>query len=260
MNCFRIFYFAGHDEVSSIQYQLHNLKLNPYPELKIFPDETPLPSPCLPAGVNLQQPPAVSVEIRNLPSANNSAPFAFNSQQQQQQQQQQQWHSSRHQRPTIEATPDYCRSSEHFQQQQQSSMFIPQQQSYTTTVDRTYPSNTLPLLRSSEQQPPMIDPTANMSLQFMFAMQKSVSQVINAPHFGFEWVKPNYQMDPNGVDDGIMSSVSILGTDDDDDSSATSSPDNTSIIKVEQLTPNDLQDLYQELEEYVSHVDAEDIN
>jgi len=104
----------------------------------------------------------------------------------------------------------------------------------------------------------MIDPTANMSLQFMYAMQKSVSQVINAPHFGFDWVKPNYQMDTNGVDDGIMSSVSFPGTDDDDDSSATSSPDDTSIIKVEQLTTNDLRDLYQELEEYVSHVGAVD--
>ena len=102
----------------------------------------------------------------------------------------------------------------------------------------------------------MIDPTANMSLQFMFAMQKSVSQVINAPHFGFEWVKPNYQMDPNGVDDGIMASVSIPGIDDDSSATYSSSDNDTSIIKVEQLTPNDLQDLYQELEEYVSHVGA----
>ncbi len=111
---------------------------------------------------------------------------------------------------------------------------------------------------SSEKEAPMgINPSANMSLQFMYAMQKSVSEIINAPHFGYEWVKPNYRMDSTNVDDGIIESVSIPGTDDDDESFATSSPDDdASLIKVEQLTHNDLQDLYQELEEYVSHVDT----
>lgn len=36
----------------------------------------------------------------------------------------------------------------------------------------------------------------NVAMQFMQSMQQSVSQVVNAPHFGFEWVKPDYQFDP----------------------------------------------------------------
>ena len=43
-----------------------------------------------------------------------------------------------------------------------------------------------------QQQQPM----KNVALQFMQAMQQSVHQVANAPHFGFEWVKPDYQFDP----------------------------------------------------------------
>ncbi len=42
------------------------------------------------------------------------------------------------------------------------------------------------------EQPAMM----NVALQFMQAMQQSVQQVANTPHFGFEWVKPDYQFDP----------------------------------------------------------------
>jgi hypothetical protein len=47
-------------------------------------------------------------------------------------------------------------------------------------------------MNQQQQQPP----GTNMAMQFMQAMQQSVSQVANAPHFGYEWVKPNYQFDP----------------------------------------------------------------
>ena len=33
--------------------------------------------------------------------------------------------------------------------------------------------------------------------QFMQAVHQSVDQVANAPHFGFEWIKPDYQFDYN---------------------------------------------------------------
>lgn len=36
-----------------------------------------------------------------------------------------------------------------------------------------------------------------MAMQFMNAMQRSVNQVANQPHFGFEWVKPDFQFDPS---------------------------------------------------------------
>lgn len=43
----------------------------------------------------------------------------------------------------------------------------------------------------AQQSPSMSD----MGMQFMRAMHMSVTQVIDEPHFGFEWVKPDYQFD-----------------------------------------------------------------
>jgi len=38
--------------------------------------------------------------------------------------------------------------------------------------------------------------STQITYQFMQAMEKSVSQVTNVPHFGFDWVTPDYQFDP----------------------------------------------------------------
>lgn len=37
-----------------------------------------------------------------------------------------------------------------------------------------------------------------MSMQLMRAMHQSVSQVLDQPHFGFEWVEPDYRFDGFG--------------------------------------------------------------
>ena len=57
---------------------------------------------------------------------------------------------------------------------------------------------TLPVTAISDellkQQRQMVE--MNMGQQCMYAMQHSVSQVVNVPHFGFEWVKPDYYFNP----------------------------------------------------------------
>lgn len=44
-----------------------------------------------------------------------------------------------------------------------------------------------------------------MAMQFMQVMHQSVHQVISAPHFGFEWVKPDYHFElPADDDDDLL--------------------------------------------------------
>lgn len=74
------------------------------------------------------------------------------------------------------------------QQQHQAQQFLAQsQQQIPANHPQEYQNG-----MNQQQQPP----GTNMAMQFMQAMQQSVSQVANAPHFGYEWVKPNYQFDP----------------------------------------------------------------
>ena len=209
--------------------------------MKIMPDESPLPY-VTPSGVNIQ-PSAVPVASRNIHHYANSAPFPINKQQQQ-------W-----QRPT-EAV-DYCRSSDQYlQQQQQQQQPIPtlHQQSYNFPSPEISSIHPIP----APPQQSMMSASNNMNLQFMYAMQKSVTQVINAPHFGFEWVKPDYR-----IDEAIIASVSIPGIngddDDDEEEEDLSSSDEPVLLKAEQLTQHEMQDLFHQLEEFVSTVDGNNV-
>lgn len=58
----------------------------------------------------------------------------------------------------------------------------------------------------------------DQAMQFMQAMHQSVNQVANAPHFGFEWVKPDYQFDP--MTEFTDSDVVLTTTIDDADQSS----------------------------------------
>lgn len=42
---------------------------------------------------------------------------------------------------------------------------------------------------------PNMSSATEMGMQFMRAMHQSVSQVVDKPHFGFEWVQPDYRFD-----------------------------------------------------------------
>jgi len=174
--------YLGRDEVSSIQHQMQQLKLNPYPELPVVPDEfksvnSGFDAPgssssrgCYEANNPSQQASSThqfessSVRIsapaaQNWSAASNTGKFPLQLIQQQEscaigdQQQQQHYHHQQH--------------HHHLQQQQN--------------------------LASGDQQQQQ---AAQMAYQFMQIMEKSVNQIVNVPHFGLEWVTPDYQFDP----------------------------------------------------------------
>jgi hypothetical protein len=209
-NLFISFRLSGTDEVSSIQSQLNSLKLNPYPELKVVHDgnETPLDvgdqpsfhdgtshSPTLNAKVissrlsdvelggssTYQQPahsppfpPSANPYAQRQPPQLDAATMAYQQQQQQ---------------PRCQNGETNGFNAQQLQQQQhQAQQFLAQsQQQIPANHPQEYQNG-----MNQQQQPP----GTNMAMQFMQAMQQSVSQVANAPHFGYEWVKPNYQFDP----------------------------------------------------------------
>ena len=104
-----------------------------------------------------------------------------------------------------------------------------------------------------------------MALQFMQAMQQSISQVIDIPFFGYEQVKPDYQFDPI-VDDDVfdtlnpqmMTAASAQPTAIDSKTNCDKN-ENPPVIELPQqsatLTPRAMEELYEALEEYSESYD-----
>ena len=92
----------------------------------------------------------------------------------------------------------------------------------------------------------------NMAMQFMQAMQRSVTQVVNSPHFGFEWVKPDYQFDPETAfsteNVGLASNSTNKGIDLTSNSGGVPST----------LTDGEVSELFNVLEEYTGTVMVDD--
>jgi len=83
--------------------------------------------------------------------------------------------------------------------------------------------------------------SAQMTYQFMQAMEKSVNQVIDVPQFGFEWVTPDYQFDPL--------SPAVVVHERQPEPAAVEEPPKA-------LTPRTMKELYDALEEYVDQVES----
>lgn len=82
--------------------------------------------------------------------------------------------------------------------------------------------------------------STQMTYQFMKAMEKSVSQVTNVPHFGFDWVTPDYQFDPL--------SPAVVHERQPEPAAVEEPP--------KALTPRTMKELYDALEEYVDQVES----
>ena len=102
--------------------------------------------------------------------------------------------------------PQNCHSSHQYQQyqqphqtplysavQQQSSMYPPLSVSRDSTYSDSASSggSSTPSAAADYYQS-YRDMGENMGAQFMKVMQQSISQVLNVPHFGYEWVTPDY--------------------------------------------------------------------
>ncbi|KAK4018470.1 hypothetical protein OUZ56_000521 [Daphnia magna] len=225
----------GNDEVSSIQNQLNTLKLNPYPELKVIHDGNEASAPventyhppysnsptlnakeisnCLSdvelAGTSsaesssYQQAPVLPVSTHSSyterqleqqayqqQGCQTGQTHGYNAQQLQTQFLAQQQMAPPQQPPTSQAYQQPP-TSQGYQQQPTSQGYQQPPTSQGYQQPPTSQGYQQPPTSQRYQQAPM-----NMALQFMQAMQQSVSQVVNAPHFGYEWVKPDYQFDP----------------------------------------------------------------
>lgn len=127
---------------------------------------------------------------------------------------------------------------------------------------------------SGQRTPPSM---SDMGMQFMVAMHQSVSQVLDQPHFGFEWVKPDYHFD--GLIDADELAVALGSTPEFDGQLMESSPENDTdsprskssrrssasdsdtsneiprppskdAADASALTPKAMEELYDELEKY----------
>lgn len=241
---------SGNDEVSSIQNQLNSLKLNPYPELKVVNEG----NETLPTNAANQQ--SSSPSFDDGPSSTLNAKEISNclsdvelvgSSSSESSTYQQLPHASasypQRKQPQLDTATVYqqqqlCQNGEtvgfNAQQQQlqqhQSQQFLAQSQQQSI-----HPQD---FQNGINQQHDMQQPT-NMAIQFMQAMQQSVSQVANAPHFGYEWVKPNYQFDP-------------LTTFLDSEPSVNDKPllKGSTLSETRPLTERDMNELYEVLDEY----------
>lgn len=209
--------------MSSIQNQLNSMKLNPYPELKVIPDDNE------------------TTEVA-------AAPVKVDSCNQQQYTNGYQASVS----PTLNAKEiSSCLSEVELvnsavasppsapYQQQDPSTFLRYQNGDMSGIS----AQQMRLLAQQHMGQQQNGQQQNMALQFMHAMQQSVSQVANAPHFGFEWVKPDYQFDPAvAFADSSSCDMSLKA------SVLTSSSDSSS----PPLTERDMEDLYVALEDFDS--------
>ena len=226
---------AGNDEVHSIQSQLHGLKLNPYHEMKLFYEgrEDAAADPQVPAitdnSSDVLRAKDISGQLSDIELSQSIVGPSYAQYQSSINYQQQQFlHQQQQQQQQMMANglPGQFQNahSENFQQQQQFHHLQQQQQ---------------------QQQQMMM----NMGQQFMYAMQKSVSQVINAPHFGFEWVKPDYYFDPIDEDvKPVISSPYHINKDDDTESSVNSV-----------VSDSEIRELYNALEEFTNKEDAQEL-
>jgi hypothetical protein len=258
--CLFVFVLSGNDEVSSIQSQLNSLKLNPYPELKVVSESNEATSPA--HTVNQQQPSfnddlnssstLNAKEISNclseveLAGASTSESSTY----------QQSPHASlmspstnsylQRQQPQLDAAAattyqqqqQLCQNdgpigfnAQQLQQHQAQQFLAHSQQTLHPINPHGYQNGSI----QQQQQP------TNMAMQFMQAMQQSVSQVANAPHFGYEWVKPNYQFDP--LTTFYDSEQSLNGK---------NMPllKNSTMAETPPLTDGDMDELYEALDEY----------
>lgn len=90
-----------------------------------------------------------------------------------------------------------------------------------------------------------------MAAQFMSQMQQSISQVVDTPHFGYEWVHPGYHLTQQQL------SKSLWALD------PSSSEPTLPVEAVQEipnseppLLPRDMQQLYEAIEEYITKTDA----
>ncbi len=210
----------GGDEISSIQYQLQHLKINPYPECKVVPDDSSIP----------EETPIAHTNTINYPvsSCGNQSVYEIPSETQ-----------SRRSWAIHQSVPngaDYVTGVKpmvpHQQPLNPQSMHALHRNNSAEIIEANA-HNVLPEPPSSsssysvdcnscgkssgsngqighcksgpyrEQQEPQI--TNSMAMRFMQAIQQSVHQVISEPYFGFEWVKPDYKFDTI-VDDDLFES------------------------------------------------------
>ncbi len=212
------YYHAGNDEVQSIQNQLNSLKLNPYRELKVVNDGEEEEAAALPVAnsSSILRAKDISGQLSDIElSQTRVGPSLAVA-------------DSGAAMTTTENYPLQLESSLNHQQLHQQPM---------PHYSGPYPVNSENLQQQQQQQMMM-----NMGQQFMYAMQRSVNQVINAPHFGFEWVKPDYYFDPMSEDVKplINSSYQINPPSDDTTKSSVNSI----------VSESDVMELYNALEEF----------
>lgn len=351
----------GNDEISSIQQQLQHLKINPYPELKIVPEDNPVAGAVDQQAQQQQQQGVMGhqqatggsqVQYQQYPVSSN-APYlsaASGAQHANYAQQQDPMASispasvARQQSPhysspvsndaATAASPGFVGQHQQYKnaspidakpinalpQEQHQQLDAPMPPAYGQAAQCT-PNTPLPAQQGSpydagqhsvpssssgyssnesqaslevggnampthltnpdvqqspcagQQTPPsMVD----MGMQFMRAMHQSVTQVVDEPYFGFEWVKPDYQFD--GLIDADELAEALGRTpehnsagsplDDEADSPRSKSsrrssgsgsdasvqhehpPTSNDTADADALTPKAMEELYDELEKY----------
>lgn len=207
------------EEISSIQHQLESLKLNPYPEMKLFQEDNQAPATDT-ATTKLDSTPVTSIST---PQSEPSSKTGNQQGIQQQQQQQQHWHQ--------QANLQHHQHQQHLQHQQHQQHHQYQQQ------------------QLMQQQHQSME--EKMAAQFMSQMQQSISQVVDTPHFGYEWVHPGYHLTQQQL------SKSLWALD------PSSSEPTLPVEAVQEipnseppLLPRDMQQLYEAIEEYITKTDA----
>lgn len=230
---------TGNDEVQSIQNQLNSLKLNPYREVKVINDEgeggeaaatVPMADNSS-STTNVLRAKDISGQLSDIELSQTRVDQVQTGAQ-----------------STVEAMrtagnyqQGYESSTANLQQQQQQPMthFSAQYQLTSENIHQQQMQQHQQMHQQQQQQQQMM---MNMGQQFMYAMQRSVNQVINAPHFGFEWVKPDYYFDPinEDVKPIINSQYQIKPPSDDDTESSVNSV----------VSDSDVLELYNALEEF----------
>jgi len=195
--------YSGRDEVSSIQHQMQQLKLNPYPELPVVPDESKsvnsefdAPGSSSPSGCYETKNPSSSMGCQQ---ASSSHQFESSSV-----------------RISAAAAQNWSAASNNYADY---GKFQPHQQQQSWA--------------SGDQQQQQ---AAQMAYQFMQIMEKSVNQIVSVPHFGFEWVTPDYQFDAlSPIVDGHQVP-----------------PEQEGVVEEppKALTPHTMKELFDALEEY----------
>ena len=85
----------------------------------------------------------------------------------------------------------------------------------------------------------------------MLQMQQSISQVVDTPHFGYEWVHPGYHLTQTQPSKTAWTQDTLTAE-------QTLSTDSSSKVSNYEppLLPRDMQQLYEAIEEYITKTDA----